>query len=88
MSRRLELHKQLEKHNIMVSRQEINFKSKRDVFTYLKDNQDSFQIIITTNGVYFKEVSGQNLSVEVMEIIVELMKLLKEEEKQNYGIGE
>ena len=47
MSRRLELHKQLEKHNIMVSRQEINFKSKRDVFTYSKDNQDSFQIIIT-----------------------------------------
>ena len=86
MSRRLELHNELREHNIEISRQEINWKSKRDVFTYQKDNQDCFQIIITSKDVYFKQISGHNLSVEVVEIIIKLMKFLNVEERENYNL--
>lgn len=74
----IELNKKLEEQGISLSRQEINWKTRREVFTYHKNNQDCFQISITNNDVYFKEITTHNLSVEVLKIVIELMKIYKE----------
>ncbi len=90
MSRRLELHKQLEKNNIMISGQEINFMMGTDKFIYSStyNGNELFHILINQKGAHLKMYQSINLNVETLKIITELMELLIVEEKQNYGIGE
>lgn len=90
MSRRLELHKQLEKNNIMLSGQEVNFRKNTDKFIYSSayNGDELFHILIDKKGAHFKMYQSINLNVETLKIITELMELLVVEEKQNYGIGE
>lgn len=66
----------LSSQGITLARQEINYKTNRNVFTFHKDNQDCFQVVIIKNDVYFKENTNHNLSLETMKIIVEFMEYL------------
>ena len=68
---------------VILARQEINYKSNRNVFTFHKDNQDCFQCIITKGNVYFKGLTGQNLPVEVMINVVDFMVCLSKENTAN-----
>ena len=90
MSKRQQLHQNLQEKNLVISRQEINFKVGTDKFIYRSayNGDEVFHILIDKKGAHFKMYQSINLNVETLKIITELMELLVIEEKQNYGIGE
>ena len=76
MKTRGEILDNLSLQGITLARQEINYKTNRNVFTFHKDNQDCFQVVNTKNDVYFKKDTNHNLSLETMKIIIEFMEYL------------